>query len=125
MKATIQQLFEATPAIQLLLGCPKLPIKASYAVGKLAKAVDSELKQYQEKKQKIFDDAGCILSEDKTRYVHTDEAVLLACAKDAQDLTGAEAEIYALPLDLEQFGNAEVPGAAFFGLEFAMKEETK
>lgn len=134
MKATLKQVLESTPAIQLLMGA-KLPVKASYAVSKLAKACQIEIEDYNKTREKLFEDAGCKQQAngqknpdgtDIMEYVHpeddADKSKVKAVVDKVEELQGAEVTLNALPLDLEQFGNVEVPGAAFFGLGWAMKE---
>lgn len=140
MKTTLKQIIDSAGAIQLLMGA-KLPVKASYAVSKLAKACQSEMEDYNKTREKLFEDAGCTQMPAKDakgnvqkntdgtemmEYVHPEDdaekSKVKAVVAKVEELHGAEVSLNALPLDLEQFGNAEVPGAAFFGLEWAMKE---
>lgn len=121
IKTTLKQIADAMPAINALLACSKLPVKASYAVGKLAAACESEMVAYNKARNQAFLDAGCGVADDK--YTHPDgAAALTAAAAKADELLDAEAELSALPLDIAQFGSAEVPGNSFFNLEWAMKE---
>lgn len=120
MKTTIKQIQDAVPALQILTGC-KLPVKAAYSVSKLVKACDRELADYTEARTKIFQDAKCTVVDGN--FTHDDKAILDECIAKAEELRSAEVEINALPLDIEQFGNGDVPGAAFLGLDWAMKQE--
>ena len=82
----------------------------------------AEMEQYNAARTRIFNDAGCVIEGEK--YVHKDDpAVVEKCVKEADELLAAEVEINALPLDIDAFGNAELQGAAFFALEWAMKQE--
>lgn len=131
LKATLKQIMEGNAALGLLLGA-KLPVKASYAVSKLAKACSSELEDYNKKRTQLFQDAGCVLTTTgenpdgtpKQEYTHTDgKEKIDAVVKEIEDLIDAEVEINALALDIDQFGSADVQGAAFFGLDWAMKQD--
>jgi hypothetical protein len=123
IRTTLKSISEAMPALQLLLAA-KLPVKAAYAVGKLSRACANEMEQYERDRAKLFAEAGCVVDEKANKYVHKDDATIVEkVSKEASEMLDAECEIVALPLDIEQFGNAEVPGAAFFGLDWAMKKE--
>lgn len=118
MKATITQIQQAIPCIQMLMNA-KLPAKAAYAVSKLGKACDAEFTEYQQARTKIFEGGGCVIKDNA--YVNDDAEKLAVCVAEANAVAGLEVELNALPLDLDHFGNAEIPGSAFYGLEFAMK----
>ena len=121
MKTTIKQIQDAVPALQILTGC-KLPVKAAYSVSKLVKACDRELAEFNEARVKIFTEGGCVVVDGN--YANPpDKEVLKDCLDKAEELRDTEVEINALPLDIEQFGNGDVPGAAFLGLDWAMKQE--
>ena len=119
MKATLRQIIEGNAGLQLMLGS-KLPVKASYAVSKLARACASELDDFNKQREKLFTDAGCTVVGQE--YAHSEgKEKIAAIIKEVEQLKDVEVEINALPLDLEQFGSGELPGAAFFGLDWAMK----
>lgn len=120
IKTTPKKIGEANAAITALLGA-KLPVKAAYAVSKLGKACQAEMEDFSKAREKIFTDAGCTVRDNK--YHHDEKEKLDAAIKLADELSDAEVEIAALPLDIEQFGNAELPGHAFLGLDWAMKPE--
>jgi hypothetical protein len=124
IKTTIKTLIEAQPCVQMLLNA-RLPVKAAYAVSKLARAIQPELEQFDKTKAKLFTDAGCTIGGEGSskEWTHKDKAIVEKVGKDVDDLMTAECEINALPLDLEQFGAAELPGAAFLTLDFAMKKD--
>lgn len=131
IKTTPKQIGESQMAVIALLNS-RLPVKAAYSVSKLARACDVEMQQYNMAREKIFMGAGCtvitteevIKGEKKTisNYTHVDSEQLAQCIKDGDELATTPVEINALPLDLEQFGEAELPGSAFYGLEWAMKD---
>jgi hypothetical protein len=124
IKSTLKEILDSFGSIQTLVGGKKMPPKAAYAVGKLARAVQSEIEQFYKTKEKIFTDAGCVVEPVKNEYIHPAEPTKLEEAKQAvEDLVGAEVELNALPLDIEQFGNAELDGNAFIGLDWAMKKD--
>lgn len=125
----------STVGVQTLLGA-KLPIKAKYAVSRLASAIDKEIEKYQADRKQIFEDAGCVIKTskvnvpngegglktvDQSEFTHDDPAVLAAAIADAEELSTVEVELSALPLDLAQFGDGDIEGPAFYGLEWAMK----
>jgi hypothetical protein len=129
IKTTLKQMMESNGALSLLLNA-KLPVKASYSVSKLAKACANELTDYDKKRTKMFEDAGCVLTvvgkndddSEKKEYKHPDgQEKVDAVVKEIEDLIDVEVEINALPLDLDQFKDAEVSGSAFYGLDWAMK----
>lgn len=124
IKTTPKQIGEAMFAIGQLQGAKSVPVKAAYAVGKLARACQAEMDDYRKAREKIFTDAGCTVDEKTQQYTHADAAVLKATIKSADELTDAEVEINALPLDIELFKDCEVPGGSFLGLDWAMKPET-
>lgn len=121
IKTTARQIEISMPSLAAL-GNSKLPAKAAYAVSKLSTACSKELDQYFKQREKIFSDAGCVVKDGK--YVHDDQAVVDKAIKDVDEIASMVVEINALMLDIEQFGTAEVPGNAFFGLEWAMKSDT-
>ena len=120
INATLKQLAASSVGIQSLLAA-KLPVKAKYAVSKLAGAIDRELETFNAARTKIFDDAGCTVVD--KAYSHTHKELLANAIKDAEELALTEVEINALPLDIEQFGNADIEGPAFYALDWAMKPE--
>lgn len=124
IKATPKKITEGLAALNLMMSpSVKLPAKAAYGLGKLAKACNAEMKDYGEARNKVFEQHGCTLKgpEGKQEWTHEDPEKLKAAIAEADQLADVEVELNAIPLDLEQFGNAEVPGA-FFGLDWAMKE---
>lgn len=119
IKTTLKNVMEASIGLDSLLKA-KLPVKAKYAVSKLAEACQTELERYQKTRDKMFEDAGC--TKNDKEWLHDDPAVIKATAAAAIELISAEVEVGALPLDLEQFGDGEIEGPAFFGLDWAMKK---
>ncbi len=120
MKVTLKQIQAGTNAINSLL-VSRLPVKAAYRVSKLASAMEAEQRHYDAAREKVFKDAGCEIKEGN--WVHDDPAVLETATKQIEELLGEEVELNFLPLDIEQFGDASVPGNAFAGLGWAMKED--
>lgn len=127
----------------------RLPSKADYAVGKLQDASEGELAKYHKKreaKQAFFgvrpkdDQTGFEIDPDKvpesfeTREDESEED-RAARLKDfrtnavadflveLEELLDTETELNALPLDLAQFKDAEVPPGFFAALGWAMKTE--
>lgn len=121
IKTTLDDISKSMEAIGLLLGA-KLPAKAAYGVSKLARACRAEMDEYEQRRTKVFEDAGCTVKD--SNFVHEDPTVLAAAIKEATELRSSECEINALPLDIEQFKDVEVPGNGFFGLDWAMKSES-
>lgn len=129
IKTTLKNVMQAMPCIDLLMAA-KLPVKAAYAVGKLGRACAPEAEAFNRERDKIFAEAGCTIEDkgadahgnERRQWVHSEPEKLAVALKQADELLTQEVELNALPLDLEQFGNADVPGAAFFGLGWAMKE---
>jgi hypothetical protein len=129
IKCTLKQLGEGQLALHSLLK-EKLPLKAKYAISKLARACDSELEHFNQERAKLFTEAGCTVrligrdkeGNEKREWVHTDPDVVARVAKLIDDeLVLTEVEINAMPLDLELFGNGETEGH-FYALEWAIKE---
>lgn len=135
INCTNRQITLAVAAINTLCEA-KLPAKAAYSVSKLTDACQTESKAHNIKREKIFSDAGCtvetkvVKSVDKDGkaqeqqvgiWIHADAEILAKAAKDAEELAETPVEINALPLDIDQFGAAELPGNAFTGLDWAMK----
>jgi hypothetical protein len=149
IKTTLKQVIEAQGAINSLMSVKHLPSKVSYAVGKLAKACKSELEHYEEKRKEIFIKHGCVLSAviDPTtskavlvqgqpvqewKHPEDDEAKtkLLAAVMEGTELIDADTEIHALHLYLDKFvdkdgKDLDIPGDAFFGLDWAVKEKSE
>lgn len=121
IKTTPKKIMEGMPGLNALLQA-KLPVKAKYSVSKLGRACQEELETFEKTREKIFTDAGCVKGE--TKWTHPDgpDAVQTA-TKEVDELAGVEVEINALPLDLEQFGNGDIEGPAFYGLDWAMKAD--
>lgn len=117
----LKSVIQSVPAVNALLAAPKLPAKASYAVSKLADACAREMQEYDKARAKVFVDAGCTIEENA--YVHPDPEVMKKCAADIEGLLGIDVTLNANPMDIDQFGNCEVPGNAFAGLDWAMKQE--
>jgi hypothetical protein len=126
MKTTAAALQFAAPALGELMSI-KLPAKFAYAVSKLAHAVDAELKQIAEAREKIFKDAGCTVvtetvdEKEINRWDHEDKEVLEKAAKEAFELNDVEVELNVLPLDLDQLGDRDVEPRIFYPLDFAIK----
>lgn len=118
IKTTLDDITKSMEAIGLLLGA-QLPAKAAYGVSKLARACRAEMDDYEQRRRKIFEEAGCTVKDNN--FVHGDATVLAAAIKEVAELQSSECEINALPLDIEQFKEAEIPGNAFFNLDWAMK----
>lgn len=119
IKTTFKTVDASKQSLQALFST-KLPVKAAYAVGKLAQACDGAMAEYAEKRGKIFETAGCVAKDGK--WVHIEQGVIDACVKEADELSEAEVELNALPLDIEQFGSVEVPGYVFVHLDWAVKQ---
>lgn len=130
IKTTLKNIAAAMPGLAALINS-KLPVKAAYAVSKLAKACGAEMHEYDQRREKIFTEAGCTV-EARGKHPGTGEELrewvnpvapdkLLDAIKQADELLTQEVELNALPLDLEQFGTADVPGGVFLGLDWAMK----
>lgn len=117
LKVTVRNMLQSQGSVQALVRS-RLPAKAAYAVSKLAAACEHEAKHFEKERLKVFTDAGCTLVENK--WTHADKAVYDASIKRVEEMADAEVELNALPLALEQFGSAEVPGGVFIGLEWAM-----
>lgn len=124
MKTTLKQIIAAQPALQKLQTVQALPVKADYAVSKLARACDAEIEQYNAVRKKRFEAAGCTVNVEKNAYVHPEgEDKLKQLAEEIDQVLDVEIEINALALDLDLFGNHDVPGGSFYGLDWAMKPE--
>lgn len=121
IKTTPKQILESTAGLNALLEA-KLPVKAKYAVAKLARACQSEAEEFNKAREKIFEEAGCKRGEKE--WEHADPEALKGCKAQVEELLGAEVEINALPLDLETFGNGEIEGPAFLNLDWAMKPDS-
>lgn len=131
MNTTIKQIAEATAAINVLMGA-KLPVKAAYAVSKLAKLCSNEMEHFGKQRDKVFEDRGCTITETENKdangepikeWSHPDgKEAMAAVLKEIDEMMQSAVEISAVPLDIEQFGDADVPGGAFFGLDWAMKQ---
>jgi hypothetical protein len=133
INATIRQLQEAGPGITALLSA-KLPMKAKYAVSKLADAVNAELKVYGKARDEHFRAAGCTTVEKEVPnpdahregqpatikvevYRHDDgEARVKALQKEVDEMADATVTLSVHPLNLDHFGAVEIEGPAFLGL---------
>lgn len=122
LTATFAQIIEARIGLEPLMAA-KLPVKAKYAVGKLAHACDMAIREFQAASARICRDRGCTIEKDgdRSRFVHDDPEVLDAAQREVDELRQCETGLNALPLDLEQFKDADIEGPAFYGLEWAMK----
>jgi hypothetical protein len=83
------------------------------------------MEHFGKQRDKVFEDFGCVsskVSEDRIEWNHPEgKEKLLEAVKQIEDMLTSETELNALPLDLDQFGDAELPGGSFFGLDWAMK----
>jgi hypothetical protein len=143
IKTTVQQITESSPALVLLTNGRNVPAKVGYSISKLAKACQNEMEHFEERRTKVFTDAGCTLVPKKDaegaplkdpksgqpimEWVHPeDKAKVDAAVKEVEDMRGAETELNALllphPLGAE-YGKAEFDGAPFYGLDWALKPE--
>lgn len=149
IKTTLKNVMEAQAAIEALMSVRSLPSKVSYAVSKLAKACQSEMQQYEEARKAIFEKHGCVMGfvidpqTDAPRLVNgmpvqewqhpEDDAYkskVMAAVKEGTELLDVEIEINALYLYLDKFvdrndRDLELPGNAFFGLDWAIKEKSE
>jgi hypothetical protein len=119
IKTTLMAIEKALPALTAQ-ATAKLPVKAAYGLAKLRDACTKEMERYLEQRDKLFKDANCVIKDDK--WTHPDSALYASLVKQSEELASVEVEINALPLDLEQYGNAELPGNSFFMLEWALKK---
>ena len=134
IKTSPKQIAICMGSLEALMGA-KLPVKATYAVGKLARACHAAMETYNKDRQKEFEDAGCKTvikgknpdGSDREVYEHPedDEAKtkLKAVQKKTEEMAEVEIEVNALPLDLAQFGDVDLPGNALYGLDWAVKAE--
>jgi hypothetical protein len=121
MKTTLKEINASIPSLRILSKGKKVPPKANYAISKLAKACDNELEHYNQERHKLFVAAGCTVSEDGEKYLHETPGKVDEIEKQAKEMLEAEVELNALPLNIEQFGDAEFEnGCAFYGLDWAM-----
>jgi hypothetical protein len=120
LKTTPRKITEGMAGLDALLKA-KLPVKAKYAVARLARACQDELEQFGKVREKVFKEAGCAAGEKS--WTHEDPDRLAHAVKEVEEMMDAECEINALPLDLDQFGDGEVEGPAFLGLDWAMKAD--
>jgi hypothetical protein len=67
MKVKMETLQQAKPALEMLIQ-KDMTIATAYKVSKLVRAVNEELKHYDEMRIKILQDIGSTLSEDGTNY---------------------------------------------------------
>jgi hypothetical protein len=123
IKTTLKALQESQPCITMLLNA-RLPVKAAYAVSKLGRAINAELEQFGKTREKLFEEAGCTVTGegDKKEWTHKEKETLKSVIKQVEELLTTEVEVNALPLDLDQFGSAELPGASFLTLGWALKD---
>lgn len=136
IKTTNREIQQSTGCINVLL-VAKLPAKATYSVSKLAGACMAEQKTFSEATKKVFEEAGCKIVTKKVKVAdkdtggtkevdssvwhHDDAAVLASTVATVEEMADAEVEINALPLNIDQFGNAELPGNTFIGLDWAIQ----
>ena len=78
------------------LGERTLPVKQSYRLAKLIKAINSEMGVYEGERIKLCEKYGT-LSEDKTKYdIHDTEGF----NRDSEELLNQEIELEAKPIDI-------------------------
>ena len=78
------------------LGERTLPVKQSYRLAKLIKAINSEMGVYEGERIKLCEKYGT-LSEDKTKYdIHDMESF----TRDSEELLNQEIELEAKPIDI-------------------------
>lgn len=68
MMITLEALQIAKPALEKLLNI-NMSISTAYKVSKYIKAVNEELKTFDELRLKLLNDVGCTQSEDGTQYI--------------------------------------------------------
>lgn len=78
------------------LGERTLPVKQSYRLAKLIKAINNEIGVYEGERIKLCEKYGT-LSEDKTKYdIHDMEGF----SRDSEELLNQEIELEAKPIDI-------------------------
>ncbi|MDY3089239.1 MAG: hypothetical protein SOW51_08510 [Oscillospiraceae bacterium] len=78
------------------LGERTLPVKQSYRLAKLIKAINNEMGVYEGERIKLCEKYGT-LSEDKTKYdIHDMEGF----SRDSEELLNQEIELEAKPIDI-------------------------
>ena len=81
------------------LGERTLPVKQSYRLAKLIKAINNEMGVYEGERIKLCEKYGT-LSEDKTKYdIHDMEGF----SRDSEELLNQEIELEAKPIDISGF----------------------
>lgn len=67
MKVRMEKLIEAKPALEALIQ-KDMSMTTAYKISKLVKAIDAELKNYDEMRIKLLQDIGSTLNEEGSNY---------------------------------------------------------
>jgi len=97
----------------------KLPVKAAYSFGKLARAIQKEFEIFEESRKKLID-RYCARDEngkpiiESNIYKMADEA---AFGKEFNELANIEVEIKFDAIPVDKLGDANVSPAVILGME--------
>jgi len=121
LTATFRQVIDGRAGLRPLESA-KLPVKLKYSVERLAAACDRAIREFHIKRGKLFEEAGCTVVIDGNgdrQYDHADRSILSQVSSQIEELMDVQIEIQAMALDIEAFGDMEIEGPAFYGLEWA------
>lgn len=117
MKLTNTELLTAADALSTVVKL-RLPVRTSYRVAKLAKAVQRAAEPYDTTKAKILEEHGTPIEGQQGRFTLSDEGVA-----EHNELLGLEATVDGEPLTLDDLGEIDIEPATLIGLGPLLKDE--
>lgn len=126
MKLTNQELLNSIPTLQKL-SQKQLPIKVSYTISKNIKAIEEELKIYEEERQKLIkkyaelDKEGKPKVNDNGNYIIKQENQL-DFNKEVLELLNIETDVNISKIDLNALEGLKISPSELTSVNFLIKE---
>jgi hypothetical protein len=112
---TLGQLFVAAPALRKLLNAD-LPIATSYKLGKLFHQVESELKHYDQERDKLIAKHGTPVADQPGQFTFDPDAAL-AFNQEIATLNAIPVELSFEPVSIEKLGDIKMTAVEMASLD--------
>lgn len=103
MKLTLRAAFDVAAGIQRL---PKLPIKASYRLSRIADYLKPEFREFEKQRTEIYKELGTLTEDGKKYVVAADKQEEVA--KRLNELLDVEVTVTSEPVSLADMGDVQI-----------------